>query len=46
MDASTAHLLERMQVQKTMIAQPCEGMRQAECSMQNVTISAREERRP
>ena len=46
MDASTAHLLEQMQVQKTMVAQPCEGMRQAECGMPNVTISAREERRP
>jgi NADH-quinone oxidoreductase subunit M len=46
MDASTAHLLEQMQVQKTMIAQPCEGMRQTECGMPNVTISAREERRP
>jgi NADH-quinone oxidoreductase subunit M len=44
MDASTAHLLEQMQVQKTMVAQPCEGMRQAACGMQNVTISAREER--
>jgi len=46
MDASTAHLLEQMQVQKTMVAQSCEGMRQAECGRQNVTISAREERRP
>src|SRR5438132_4256821 len=46
MDASTAHLLEQMQVQKTMVAQPCEGMRQAECGMPNVTISAHEERRP
>jgi NADH-quinone oxidoreductase subunit M len=46
MDASTAHLLEQMQVQKTMIAQPCEGMRQAACGRQNVTISARQERRP
>src|SRR5256712_2063754 len=46
MDASTAHLLEQMQVQKTMVAQPCEGMQQAECGMPNVTISAREERRP
>jgi len=46
MDASTAHLLEQMQVQKTMVAQPCEGMPQAECGMPNVTISAREERRP
>jgi NADH-quinone oxidoreductase subunit M len=46
MDASTAHLLEQMQVQKTMIAQPCEGMRQAACGRQNVTISAHEERRP
>ena len=46
MDASTAHLLEQIQVQKTMVAQSCEGMRQAECGRQNVTISAREERRP
>jgi len=46
MDASTAHLLEQIQVQKTMVAQSCESMRQAECSMQNVTISAREEPRP
>jgi len=29
-----------------MVAHPCEGMRQAECGMRNVTISAREERRP
>jgi hypothetical protein len=46
MDASTAHLLEQMQVQKTMVAQPCEGMLQPACGMQNVTISAHEERRP
>jgi NADH-quinone oxidoreductase subunit M len=46
MDASTAHLLERMQVQKTMMAQPCEGMQQTACGMQNVTISARRGRRP
>ena len=46
MDASTAHLLEQIHVKKTMLAQPCEGLRQAECSMPQVTISAREERRP
>src|SRR5262250_993237 len=46
MQASTAHLLEQIHVEKTMVAQPCEGMRQAECGMQNVTISAREEPRP
>ncbi len=46
MDASTARLLEQMHVEKTMVAQPCASMRQAECGMQNVTISAREERRP
>jgi len=43
MDASTAHLLEQIHVEKTMMAQPCKGMRQAECGMQNVTISALEE---
>ena len=46
MDASTAHLLEQMQVKKTMVAQPCESVRQAECGLPPVTISAREERRP
>jgi NADH-quinone oxidoreductase subunit M len=46
MDASTAHLLEHMQVKKTMVAQPCESVRQAECGRPPVTISAREERRP
>jgi len=43
MDASTAHLLEQIRVEKTMVTQPCEGRRQAACGMQNVTISAREE---
>jgi NADH-quinone oxidoreductase subunit M len=46
MDASTAHLLEQMQVKKTMVAQPCENVRQAECGRPPVTISAREEQRP
>ncbi len=46
MDASTAHLIEQMHVQKTMVAQPCEGMPPAACGMQDVTISALEERRP
>jgi NADH-quinone oxidoreductase subunit M len=46
MDASTAHLLEQMQVKKTMVAQPCASIRQAECGMLPVTISARQEQRP
>jgi NADH-quinone oxidoreductase subunit M len=46
MDASTAHLLEQMQMKKTMVAQPCDSVRQAECGRPPVTISAREERRP
>jgi NADH-quinone oxidoreductase subunit M len=46
MDASTAHLLEQMHVKKTMVAQPCDSVRQAECGRPPGTISAREERRP
>jgi NADH-quinone oxidoreductase subunit M len=46
MDASTAHLIEQMHAQKTMVAQPCEDMQQAACSMQDVPIFTLEERRP
>jgi NADH-quinone oxidoreductase subunit M len=46
MEATTAHLLEQMQVQKTMVAQPCEGMQQAACGRHTVTISAHEEQQP
>ena len=30
MEAATAHLLEQMQMQKTMLAQPCEGVPMAD----------------
>lgn len=41
MEASTAHLLKQMQVQKTMLAQPCAGMPMGECAVQNGRLVTR-----
>ena len=39
MDASTARLLEQVQVQKTMLAQPCTPIQTAECVVQPVHLA-------
>jgi len=36
MEASTAHLLEQMRVQKTMLAQPCAGVPTGDCAMPTI----------
>jgi len=46
MAASTAQLLEQTRAQKTMLAEPCEGMPQAECGTASLVLSVLNERRP
>jgi len=41
MEASTVHLLEQMQIKKTMLAQPCEGLPPVECAGPDVQLAAR-----
>jgi hypothetical protein len=41
MEASTAHLLEQMQVPKTMLAQPCAGLPVVDCAAPNVQLATR-----
>jgi hypothetical protein len=41
MEASTAHLLEQMQVQKTMLAQPCAGVQMGDCVAPNRRLATR-----
>jgi len=36
MEASTAHLLEQMRVQKTMLAQPCAGVQAGDCAVPTI----------
>jgi NADH-quinone oxidoreductase subunit M len=46
MEASTAHLLEQMQVKKTMLAQPCAGVQRADCALPNGWLATRGGPRP
>jgi len=41
MEASSAHLLEQMQVQKTMLAQPCAGVQRGDCAVPNGRFATR-----
>ena len=41
MEASTAHLLEQMQVQKTMLAQPCASVQMGDCILPNGRLATR-----
>ena len=41
MEASTAHLLEQIQVKKTMLAQPCTGVQMGDCVVPNGRLATR-----
>ena len=41
MEASTAHLLEQIQVQKTMLAQPCAGVQMGDCILPDGRLATR-----